>query len=149
MPGDYIVKPLTNDDYVFLSAQSVKIQKSNVKDRNFNGLYRKDITDPVVKDIVKENMITDTFDPSLTSWLEELAGNERANIPNIHSGVPIASRYALQNSICGNGKTEENETCDDGTENGKRGFCSSDCLYRSEIRFSDEGIQSNAVGYNR
>lgn len=55
-----------------------------------------------------------------------------------YSSVPLSiiNKYANENAVCGNSIKEEGETCDDGINNGKPNFCSSDCLYTGEVRFT-------------
>jgi hypothetical protein len=71
-------------------------------------------------------------------------------LPFSNSYSPIAlsliTKFANQNSVCGNGVAEEGETCDDGVDNGKKGLCSSDCLYIGEVRFTSNGLASSAFG---
>lgn len=61
-------------------------------------------------------------------------------------GLSLIKKYANQNSICGDGVKEEGETCDDGINNGRgSNYCSSDCLYFGEVRFTSE-LASDALG---
>ncbi len=70
-------------------------------------------------------------------------------LPFSNSYSPIAlsliTKFANQNAVCGNGIAEAGETCDDGINNGKKGLCSSDCLYIGEVRFTGNGLGSSVL----
>lgn len=42
-------------------------------------------------------------------------------------GCPTGGQCVADAAVCGNGTTESNEQCDNGTQNGKDGYCATDC----------------------
>lgn len=77
--------------------------------------------------------------------LSSLFNNGFLPLSNSYTPIPLSlvPKYADINSVCGDGKKQTGETCDDGVNNGKSGYCSSDCLYRGEVKF----IPNNARDY--
>ena len=72
--------------------------------------------------------------------LSSLFNNGFLPLSNSYTPIPLSlvPKYADENSICGDKIKQTGETCDDGINNGKSGFCSSDCLYHGEVKFVAE-----------
>lgn len=70
--------------------------------------------------------------------LSSLFNNGFLPLSNSYTPIPLSliPKYADTNSVCGDGVRQTGETCDDGVNNGKSGYCSSDCLYLGEVRFT-------------
>ncbi len=86
--------------------------------------------------------------------LSSLFNNGFLPLSNSYTPIPLSlvPKYADENSICGDKIKQTGETCDDGINNGKSGFCSSDCLYRGEVKFvaekgsyADESVSTVSV----
>lgn len=72
--------------------------------------------------------------------LSSLFNNWFLPLSNSYTPIPLSlvPKYADESSICGDQIKQTGETCDDGINNGKSGFCSTDCLYRGEVKFVAE-----------
>lgn len=86
--------------------------------------------------------------------LSSLFNNGFLPLSNSYTPIPLSlvPKYADENSICGDQIKQTGETCDDGINNGKSGFCSTDCLYRGEVKFvaekrsyADESVSTVSV----
>jgi hypothetical protein len=77
--------------------------------------------------------------------LSSLFNNGFLPLSNSYTPIPLSlvPKYADKNSVCGDQIKQTGETCDDGINNGKSGYCSSDCLYIGEVKFVEESVPSN------
>lgn len=81
--------------------------------------------------------------------LSSLFNNGFLPLSNSYTPIPLSliPKYADENSVCGDWLRQTGETCDDGINNGKAGYCSSDCLYRGEVKFVANNNNNNGNSY--
>lgn len=173
--GEYIIRPDNSMSYIFPHGEEVSLTDSNAT-INFSGI---DTTTIVTKTNLTTQLnevanIDDWLTDLSDKWnnlgnnipgpndsdifsknsLTSLFGNGFLPLSNSYTPIPLSliPKYADVNSICGDAIKQTGETCDDGINNGKYGYCSSDCLYIGEVRFiatnksSDESEETITLG---
>lgn len=149
--GEYTVRPVNFMPYIFPESQIIGLEKSNAI-VNFTGV----LTTEIIKDDTLSDLLTRN-NVGLEDWLADLTGkwntlslsNGEFNPGNdfVTNTSTNTTSSVNQTNICGDGVIQSPEICDDGINNGKQNYCSTDCLYRGESRFvtpSSESEQENS-----
>ena len=167
--GGYTIRPDNFMPYLFPHSESVDINNSSAN-INFSWINATKISDNAIARLLNKNWSGETTSTSsqtsLNDWLNNLTRNREfwgitsgTGTTNINEdSLSKTNDYSFNNifsgnspfsllEICGDGRRQNWETCDDGINNGKSGYCSSDCLYLDEVRFITQNgaISSSAL----
>lgn len=171
--GEYSVRPNNSMPYIFPHSEVINLSDSHatanfvgidtttvVSKTNFATPlnndssiddWLKDLSDrwnsvggniPEALDTVSRNNNENIFS---NNYLASLFNNGFIPLSSSYTPIPLSliPKYAEPTTVCGDGIKQKGETCDDGIKNGKSGYCSADCLYRGEVRFTT----NNATEY--